>query len=45
MKKDGTFTLEGVVAAGVPAAHVDSIFDLARFYHRCGMYKQVSLSE
>lgn len=40
LKNEKMFKLEGLVKEGVPAEQVDSIFDLARFYHKCGLYKQ-----
>ena len=40
LQKNSQLTLEGLVQNGATTAEVDSIFDLARFYHKSGLYKQ-----
>ena len=40
LKKENAFNYEGLLKNGATPAEVESIFDLARFYHSCGLYKQ-----
>ena len=40
LQAEKKFNVEGLAEKGVTAEEVESMFDLARFYHRCGLYKQ-----
>jgi len=40
LREAGKFTLEGLVEEGATEEEIESIFDLARFYHKGGLYKQ-----
>jgi translation initiation factor 3 subunit E len=37
LQRDNLLTLEGLTSKGATEAEVDSIFDLARFYHKAGL--------